>query len=327
MLNRFAAPLAARAACYQQLGLLLESGFDLSHALRVLTTQSATTAPARDWQGIARTQRSGLSLGAAIRASQPGWAAFDLALIDAGERSGRLAACCTLLGRHYTQQASLLRRVLADATYPLVLLHALIVLRPIPALFSGGSLGHYLAGSLGVLLAIYLGLGLLRRLLQAAHGQVWRGRVERVLGAVPVLGDALRTLALARLAAALEALISAGIGLDEAWRQAGMASGSSALATATARFAPALARGLSSASALADSKAFPLEFVSQYHAAEAAGRLDHCLRGLAVRYTTEGFQSLRNFCRAVPKILLLLIALLVGFQIARAWLAHLPAGD
>jgi type IV pilus assembly protein PilC len=327
VLNRLTAPLAAQAAYYQQLGLLLESGFDLSHALRVLSAQGARTAAARAWRGIAQTQRGGLSLSAAIRAHEPRWATFDLALIEAGERSGRLAACCSLLGRHYTQQASLLQRVLADATYPLVLLHALIVLRPVPALFAGGSLGQYLAESLGVLLLIYLGLGLLRGLWRAANGQIWRGRLERVLGAVPVLGAALRTLALARLAAALEALISAGLGLDEAWRQAGAASGSSALAAATARFAPALARGQSSASALADSNAFPPEFVSQYHAAEAAGRLDHCLRGLAARYTTEGFQSLRNFCRALPQMLLLLIALLVGFQIVHVWLARLPAGD
>lgn len=327
MLNRLTAPLAARAAAYQQLGLLLESGLDLQHALGLLTARSSSGPSDRVWQAIAQAQRRGLDLGAAIRACEPRWPTFDLALLDAGERSGRLAACCTLLGRHYTRHTALLRRVLADAMYPIFLLHALVLLRPLPALFAGCGLGSFLVQSVGVLALIYAGIALLRALLRADRRRLWQRRLEQLLGAVPVLGDALRTLALARLAAALEALLSAGIGMDQAWQQAGAASGSSTLATATARFAPALARGASSSSVLATSGVFPLEFVSLYQAAEAAGRLDHSLRQIAERYTAAGFQSLRDFCRALPKLLLMVVAVVIGFQVFDAWQARLPVVD
>ena len=327
MLNRLTAPLAARAATYQQLGLLLESGLDLQHALGLITAGPSTQPSDRAWRAIAQAQRRGLGLSTAIRTCEPRWPSFDLALLEVGERSGRLAACCTLLGRHYTRHTALLRRVLADATYPIALLHALILLRPVPALFAGGSLGSFLRQSVGVLALLYVGIALLRALLRADRGRLWQRRLEQVLGVVPVLGDALRTLALARLAAALEALLSAGIGMDEAWRQAGAASGSSALAAATADFAPALARGASSSSVLAASGVFPHEFVSLYQAAEVAGRLDHSLRQIADRYTAAGFQSLRDFCRALPKLLLVVVAVVIGFQIFDAWQERLPVVD
>ena len=324
MFSRFTAPLAARAAAYQQLGILLDAGFDLQHALGVLIARPDAGRDSRAWQAIALAQRRGLGLCDAIRASRSRWPAFDLALLGAGERSGRLAACCTLLGRYYTNHTNLLRSVLAAATYPIVLLHALLVLGPLPALIRDGDLMAYLTQSLGTLAAIYGLLAGLQRMLRQPQRVVWRARVEGILRGVPVLGDALRTLALARLAAALEALLSAGLGMDEAWSTAGAASGSPALSAATARFAPQLARGASASTVLRTSEAFPQDFTYHYQAAEAAGRLDHSLRLLATRYEAAGFQSLRQFCRVLPQLLMVVLAVLIGFQLVKAWQAQLP---
>lgn len=321
---RFTAPLAARAAAYQQLAILLDAGFDLQHALGVLIARPEAGNERRVWQAIALAQRRGLGLSDAIRASRSRWPAFDLALLRAGERSGRLAACLTLLGRYHTNHTNLLRSVLAAATYPLVLLHALLLLGPLPALIRDGDLVAYLTQSLGTLAVIYALLAGLRCVLRQPQRAVWRASLEGILSGVPILGDALRTLALARLASALEALLSAGLGMDEAWSTAGAASGSPALAAATARFAPQLARGISATTLLRASDAFPQEFIYQYQAAEAAGRLDHSLRLLATRYEAAGFQSLRQFCRALPQLLLVVLAVLIGVQIMKAWQAQLP---
>jgi type II secretory pathway component PulF len=53
--------------------------------------------------------------------------------------------------------------------------------------------------------------------------------VERTLRWVPILGKARQDLALARLAAALEALLNAGVPIIGAWELAATASGSPAL--------------------------------------------------------------------------------------------------
>lgn len=319
--------MAARASAYQQLGLLLDSGLDLQHALGVLTGGADVRSTAQVWRAVALAQRRGLALSEAIRRSRVRWPVFDLALLQTGERSGRLAACCALLGRYYTNHTNLWRSVIAAATYPVVVLHALVLLGPLPALFRDGDLVAYLGRSLGVLAVLYAALAGLLCLLREPQRAVWRAHVERLTNLVPVLGEALRTLALARLANALHALLSAGLGMDEAWKTAGAASGSPLLAATTARFAPQLAAGSSATGLLRASEVFPPEFVYQYQAAEAAGRLDESLRRLAARYEAAGFQSLRHFCRLVPQLLMVVVAVVAGYHIIKAWQAQLPPID
>jgi len=64
---------------------------------------------------------------------------------------------------------------------------------------------------------------------QSKHGEGWRAVIEALLTIGSRPGHRRRDLALARLAAALEALISAGVNIFQAWDLAASASGSPAL--------------------------------------------------------------------------------------------------
>src|SRR6185369_3960654 len=65
--------------------------------------------------------------------------------------------------------------------------------------------------------------------MQGQRGHHWRAFLESLLQGIPVLGQARRNLAIARLSAALEALLNAGVTVIEAWELAAAASGSPAL--------------------------------------------------------------------------------------------------
>ena len=97
------------------------------------------------------------------------------------------------------------RQALADLVYPVVLLHIAVFLFPFAEFFTSGNLFRYIGKTFGVLVPIYVLVGLLIFVLQSRHGETWRAMVEHLLGMVPVLGNARRSLALARLSAALEA--------------------------------------------------------------------------------------------------------------------------
>jgi len=87
----------------------------------------------------------------------------------------------------------------------------------------------YLAKTFGVLLPIYGGVFAVVYAMQGRRGEKWRSVMEDLIHPIPILGAARRALALSRLAAALEALISAGVTIIEAWELAAAASGSSML--------------------------------------------------------------------------------------------------
>ena len=123
------------------------------------------------------------------------------------------------------------RRTIASGVVTLAVL--ILIVAPFAALvgfvtreFAGGL--AYLRQTLGLLAPIYLVTALIIYAAQSRHGETWRASMESLLATVPVLGTARHYLALSRLAAALGALLSAGVTIIEAWDLAAAASGSPA---------------------------------------------------------------------------------------------------
>ena len=101
--------------------------------------------------------------------------------------------------------------MIGDLAYPVFLLHFAVFIFPFAQFFASGNWAVYLGQTLGMLIPLYGVVGLMIFAAQSRHGETWRACVESCLHPVPVLGVARRYLALARLAAALEALLSAGV--------------------------------------------------------------------------------------------------------------------
>ena len=107
-----------------------------------------------------------------------------------------------------------------------------------PASQFNASLTLLFAKAALILSPLYGAVALMIYATQSKHGENWRARIEAFLRPVPILGKARHYLALSRLAAALEALISAGVNIFEAWDLAATASGSPALRRAVAAWKP-----------------------------------------------------------------------------------------
>ena len=217
-----------RAEFYHQLAQCTSAGIGVIQALQ----QIKASPPARSFQEPLQRLLDELAKGATLAESlqQLGWLpAFDVALVEAGERSGRLDACFRLLADYYNDRATIARQVIADLIYPVGLFHLAIFIFPFAQFFLSGNLLAYVAKTFGVLIPIYILAGLAIYATQGKHGEKWRARIESLLRRIPILGTARHYLALSRLAAALEALTSAGVNIFAAWDLAAAASGSPAL--------------------------------------------------------------------------------------------------
>src|SRR5438132_14237011 len=105
-------------------------------------------------------------------------------------------------------------------------------------------------------------------------GETWRENFERVCSCVPLRGLALRDLALARLSAALEALISAGVSIFDSWELAAAASASPALRRAVHGWQVALRSGETPGELVARTSEFPELFANLYPTGRVARPLD-----------------------------------------------------
>jgi type II secretory pathway component PulF len=314
--------LSRRADFYHQLGQLSGAGFGLIQALE----QIKRSPPAPSYRApvgrVIEQIAAGGTFTDALQQCGHWLPAFDIALLQAGEHSGRLDACFRLLANYYTDRARLARQVIGDLAYPVFLLHFAVFILPVVQLFQPGGLAVYLCQTLGVLIPLYALVALVILAAQSRHGETWRAGFESLLHPIPVLGQARRYLALARLAAALEALLSAGVTIIEAWELAATASGSPALRRTVLAWRPQVNGGLTPAEAVSASGRFPEIFASQYATGEISGQLDDTLRRLHTYYQEEGSRKLHAVARWAPRAMYLCVVLMITYRILHFYMNY-----
>jgi type II secretory pathway component PulF len=308
--------LKQRAELYHTLGVLLSAGLTAPKALE----QLQRNPPSRSLRAaIAQWQQhlsEGASVGDAVAHMGSWMPAFDVALVNAGDRSGRLDACFKLLAGYYEERAQLARKVISDLMYPVFLFHfAVVVFAFIDFLKPGHGLARFSFLVLGILVPIYAAAAFLIFAGQGRHGEKWRTAVENILRPIPVLGTARRCLALARLAAALEALLNAGVIITSAWDLAVAASGSPALGRAVRGWKEAVESGTTPAELIRASPEFPEMFASLYATGEISGQLDETLGRLHRHYQEEGSRKMRAIADWSPKLVYYIVLLVVAWHI------------
>jgi type II secretory pathway component PulF len=205
--------------------------------------------------------------------------------------------------------------MIADLAYPAVLFHLAVFLFPFAKFFVSGNGQLYLLQTVGVLVPLYVLVVLMVYAAQGRHGETWRGLVERVLAPIPLLGTGRRCLALARLAAALEALLSAGVTIIEAWELAAAASGSPQLRRTVVAWRPQVNGGRTPAEVVQASGQFPNLFASQYASGEISGKLDEVVGRLHHYYQEEGSRKLHAVATWTPRAFYLIVALIIAYRV------------
>jgi type IV pilus assembly protein PilC len=317
--------LAQRAELYQQLASLLSAGVGMLQALDILHR----SPPSRSFREPLSEIRSRIQEGntfAESLAMQGTWIPpFDLALIQAGEQAGRLAECCRLLSNYYEERAQLVRRVLGDLAYPLFIVHFAVLIFPtsqLTGLLENLSPLQFLMGKLAILLPAYAAAFVLVFAAQGKRAEPFRAFVEKMLAVVPLIGTARRHLALARLSAALEALISAGVTIIEAWELAANASGSPAIRRTVHHWRPKLESGQTPGELLSTSSVFPDLFSNLYATGEVSGQLDETLNRLHRHYQEEGSRKLHLVARWAPMLVYFGVVLVIAYQVVSFWTGY-----
>ena len=311
-----------RGELFQQLGQFTSAGIPLIQALE----QIQRNPPARSFREPLQRLLDGLAKGATLAESLQSldWLpAFDLALIGAGEKSGRLDTCFRLLADYYNERARVIQQVISQLIYPVGLIHlaALIflVVLPFAALEFNANLAWLFAKAALILSPLYVAVAWMIYATQSKHGEGWRAKIEACLRPVPLLGTARHYLALSRLAAALEALISAGVNIFEAWDLAATASGSPALRRAVAAWKPQVQAGQMPSEAVRRCPLFPETFANLYASGEVSGKLDESLRHLNRLYNEDGTRKLNAFATWMPRFVYLLVVLIVAYKVIQFW--------
>lgn len=317
-INRF-------AEFYHQLAHMLQAGIPLPKVIETLRNATGSRGFRKALTVILAELQQGGSLEGALAQTGRWLPRFDIALLTAGEKSGRLDECAIILSEYYRERYVMVRDVIRRAAYPIfIVFFARMIIPPsaLVALIKEGDVAGFVVPKLKFF-AILAGVVLLMLWLgQSRRGDWWRGLWERLLHWIPVLGKARRSLALARLSLALDALLNAGINIVNAWELAADASGSAVLKRASARARRDMGEGATPGEAITATRAFPETFVTMYCSGEVSGRLDEALEYLRKNYLYESQRRFKTIAFWAPMILYLIIIFILAFYIISFWTGY-----
>jgi type IV pilus assembly protein PilC len=274
-------------------------------------------------------------LEVSLKPNKQFWLAdFDIALLSAGEESGRLDASFRLLARYYNSRAKIIRDTIAGLIITFITLHVFFIVFPIGFLtdFVLGIVNNDYAKCLPFIIekalvfgGLYGSLWFLAFASQDTRGEGWRRVVEFIMGKIPLLRSAVKYLAVARLAMALDALLSAGVPVIRGWELAATACGSPHLKREIFKWTPELESGTTPSEMVTQIRYFPDMFMQLYHSGEISGKLDETLTRLHTYFEEEGFRKLQAFCRVLNFVVYFLIAITIAIFVIRFWMHYYGA--
>ena len=213
------------AALCHRLATALTAGIDARTVWAREAEHARGHAARQHLAAVSRAVNQGQSVAEAFSATGDFFPPLVREMVDVGEQTGHLGEVFGRLAEHYQAQVQLRRTFLSAITWPMFQLVAalaviglLIWMMGIIGRINGvpiDMLGLGLVGNRG--LAIYLaivggaGLLLAAAIRAASRGALWIAPVQRAILRVPVLGPALQTTALARLAWSLNLTMNAGM--------------------------------------------------------------------------------------------------------------------
>src|SRR5579859_7269416 len=133
-----------RSEFYRQLGQLTAAGVGITAALEHLRRNPPERSFRRPIEALLERISQGYTLTESLQGLGSWAPEFDIALLRAGEQSGRLDATFRLLADYYADRAKLARQMISDLAYPAFLFHFAIFILPFADFFKTGNVAVYL---------------------------------------------------------------------------------------------------------------------------------------------------------------------------------------
>lgn len=334
------------AALTRELATLLRSGLPLDRALEILIS----LAPIPQMQALllrVRDEvRGGAAFSKALEAHPDVFGRFYIAMVRAGEAGGALGAVLERIGEFMERSKDLRETVKSALIYPSILVLAsvtsvmLLLIFVVPQFSqmfeqSGKALplATQIVISAGEMLRSYWWTGPLALVLVYRYFKWQMARPESrlkwdaLLLRLPLAGDLLTKVEIARLARTLSTLLSSGIPLLAALTIVKDTVGNSVLAAGLEAAREKLKAGQGLARPLMEQGVFPQLAIHMVSVGEETGRLDEMLVRVADVFDREVSLAVKRLLALLEPVMILGLGLVIGGIILSILLAILKVNS
>jgi len=322
-----------------QLSTALRAGLPLLSGLELLRKQQHKIATKELLGDLVDAVSAGQSLSEAMAQHEKVFSPLYLSMIRVGETGGILEETSSQLADMLTREEKIKSNMKTASYYPIFVLClglvsvAIVITVILPKVI--GTLGADLT-LLPLPTRILMGIsGFIQGLFTSIPGWIalaaicvgfirlikWTKTAGRLQChtfklRIPILGSVLRTIAVGRFARTLGALTKGGVTILEALGVVRDTLGNELLGREIDTVAEKVKRGEPLAEPLGESGNFPPLLVQIVAVGEQTGKLDELLLNAADTFDAEADSAINKFMSIFPAILILLLALVIGFIIA-----------
>ncbi|MFO0831980.1 MAG: type II secretion system F family protein [Phycisphaerales bacterium] len=334
------------AMMVRELSVALKAGLPLVQALRTIARQGRKESHRRVLNSLIEQVEAGRPLSDAFAGWMPPFTELTVNLTRAGEASGKLGEvlghAATLLDRDVK-----LRRTLLSATmYPMILAGLVVVaviivttvivpkilaqvgaqaaVLPWPTRVVQG-FAHFFGSYWWLIVGVIGGAVLLF----SAYYRSPKGRLsfDTFVLRLPLVGNLVRDVAVARFTRTLATLVNSGIPVVSGLRVTSGTLGNRAMEAVIDHVIEQVSAGKTIAQPMEESGYFPPMLVQIVNLGERSGRLDELLLQAADAFEDKTESSVKVFTAALPPILVVCLASVVGFVVLAILMALQAAQD
>jgi len=312
----------------RNLGVSLHSGIGIVKAFELATrkTNGSLHAALAD---VIRELKSGQDVTSSLEAHDRVFPGLMIDMVRVGETSGNLPEVLKSLSRHYENMLRLRRDFISQITMPVIqfvaavlIIAGLIFLLGIVAQTTGQTidvLGWGLVGTRGALIwlggwaAVLFSLWMSYQLI--ATSLTGKQAVDRWLLTVPVIGDCLRSFAVARFSWAFSLTQGAGMPIEDSLETSLRATSNGAFLAVAPDLIAWICSGETLTEALDQTRLFPVEYMEFVQVAEQSGTVPEELERLGPHFEEDARRSLRALATALGWLIWLAVALFIIYLI------------
>lgn len=310
---------------FRELATLIGAGISIMQALSDQLRRPMSHPFRRFFQTASKRVSGGERLSVVMRDHGGMFSAISIALIEAGEVSGRLDLMLSDVASYLERELEL-RRMIARETFYAKILVAAALLIPLAARCIVAWLMQGLLAAIVVLLKTLLGyliiggVPLLALYIVYAHiasTRTGKNNIDAMKLRVPVIGGIVQKVALAKFARAYAALYDAGVSPAKAVPLAAQACGNRHLASGFEAAAARVEQGIPLSEALVGTPISDSLLVRLLATGEQTGNVDAMMLKAAEHYEDEAHTQIRRLAVAIVPVVVIITGIVVCLMVLR----------
>ena len=323
----------------RQFATMINSGLPLVQSLDILGEQTENQSLAKVLNEVLYDLESGHTLADAMGKHPKVFTELFVNMVAAGEAGGILDTILLRLATFLEKNDALVRKIKGAMIYPAVIFSvagmAIVILLifviptfqtmfesagiplPLPTRIVIGMSKFLQAYWWALIIGIVGGAIALRQTYATDGGKLF---IDRLLLAMPILGDLQRKAAVARFTRTLGTLVSSGVSILEGLEITAKTAGNRVIHDAVMSSRASIAGGETIAGPLKESGVFPPMVVQMINVGEQTGGLDTMLTKIADFYDDEVDAAVEALLAAMEPIMIVVLGVVVGGMIVAMYL-------